>query len=82
MTTIRLKSRLPVRTNEEDARAHCQAFGLTYKAWAKGEHRLNITVEETVTLEQQQAMAAVINQQLLDTLITVAEDDGETFNLG
>lgn len=72
MTTIRLKSRLPVLTTEEDMRAHCAAFGLTLKSWERGEHDLSVTVEETVGTEQQAQIAQAMTAQLAATLVTIA----------
>ncbi len=71
MTTIRLHSRVPILTTDADMREHCAAFGLTLVSWEKSTHDLAVTVEEEVTTEQQQAIAAAMNQQIASTIIQV-----------
>ena len=73
MTTIRLKSRLPVLTDEQDMREHCAAFGLTLVSWGKNTHEIEVTVQEEVTTAQQQQIATAMTQQIAATLIQLKQ---------
>jgi uncharacterized protein YejL (UPF0352 family) len=72
MTTIKLRSLLPVQTDGALMEQHCAAFRLTLVGWGKTAHSLEVTVAEDVTPEQQQAIAAAMTAQLAATLVTVA----------
>ena len=73
MTTIKIRSLLPVQTDQDDMKAHCAAFGLTLREWSKSTHRLEVTVEETVSPEKQRQIAAAMTAQFSANLIAIIE---------
>lgn len=72
MTTIKLTSRFPVQTNEDDMRAHCAAFGLTLRSWGRSDYELEVIVDEEVSSEKLRQIVTAMRQHLLDTVL-VAE---------
>lgn len=68
---IKLRSKLPIRMDQAEITANCQALGLTYVRHTAADHWIVVEVAEDMDAAKRQQVATAMNQQMLQTLITL-----------
>jgi hypothetical protein len=68
---IKLRCKLPIRMDQEEIRANCQALGLTYVRHTADVHWIVVEVAEDMDAAKRKTVTETMLQQTLATLITL-----------